>query len=465
MRLNFLSVETGEFVSFLGVTRDISDRKRAELDLHIAAIAFQSQDGMIVTDAQSTILRANNAFAQITGYQPEEVIGKTPRMLQSGRHDAEFFAALWATIKTTGLWSGEIWNRRKNGDVYPEQITITAVKDSTGQVTHYVAVLRDITERKHNEDRMRLSEKIFENTQEGILVTDASGVILTVNPAFSAVTGYTAEEALGRNPSLLNSGRHDQAFYQQMWQTIGEDGQWRGEIWNRRKNGEIYPEWINMSVIRDHEGTISHYVAIFSDITTAKANEERLKALAHFDSLTGLPNRFLFQDHVELALAQAARKGRQVAIMFLDIDHFKAINDSLGHRAGDTLLIEVAGRLSGCLRAGDTLGRVGGDEFSAVLPDLESPVAATIVAAKFIEALIPSFQIEGRALNVTTSIGIAVFPQHGAGLTQLSHAADAAMYQVKKQGRNAYRLWVPEYNDKPMSHSAVSIRQESGGSE
>jgi diguanylate cyclase (GGDEF)-like protein/PAS domain S-box-containing protein len=417
----------------------------AVADSLFQGIVENASDGIVVVDGDGIVVFCNRAFAQLFQRAPDELKGQLIGFPVAARESVEIDVL------------------RKDGSMLIAEMRVSLTCFGKKQVS--IAVLRDITERKHNEDRMRLSEKIFENTQEGILVTDASGVILTVNPAFSAVTGYTAEEALGRNPSLLNSGRHDQAFYQQMWQTIGEDGQWRGEIWNRRKNGEIYPEWINMSVIRDHEGTISHYVAIFSDITTAKANEERLKALAHFDSLTGLPNRFLFQDHVELALAQAARKGRQVAIMFLDIDHFKAINDSLGHRAGDTLLIEVAGRLSGCLRAGDTLGRVGGDEFSAVLPDLESPVAATIVAAKFIEALIPSFQIEGRALNVTTSIGIAVFPQHGAGLTQLSHAADAAMYQVKKQGRNAYRLWVPEYNDKPMSHSAVSIRQESGGSE
>jgi diguanylate cyclase (GGDEF)-like protein len=210
-----------------------------------------------------------------------------------------------------------------------------------------------------------------------------------------------------------------------------------------------------MSAIRDSEGMVSHYVAIFSDITTVKQNEERLRTLAHFDNLTGLPNRFLFHDHAELALAQAARNNKQVAILFLDLDHFKVVNDTMGHCAGDVLLIEVAQRLSACLRAGDTLGRVGGDEFNAVLPDLENASAAASVAGKFIEVLAQPFMIEGRSFQVTTSIGIAIFPQHGQHLDQLSHAADAAMYQVKKHGRNAFRFCEMDASNEVMARRVL----------
>jgi diguanylate cyclase (GGDEF)-like protein len=232
-----------------------------------------------------------------------------------------------------------------------------------------------------------------------------------------------------------------------MWRALLTEGQWRGEIWNRRKNGEIYPEWINISAIHDDNGKTNHYVAIFSDISKIKENEDRLRYLAHFDALTNLPNRFLFQDHVELALAQASRNGRQVAIMFLDLDHFKTINDTLGHRAGDTLLTEVAQRLTDCLRAGDTLSRFGGDEFNAVLPDIENGNAAASVAEKFVAVLSTPFFIEDRELMITTSIGIAIYPQDGNNLEQLTHAADSAMFRAKEQGRNAYRFYQAEIAD------------------
>ena len=300
-------------------------------------------------------------------------------------------------------------------------------------------------------EKLHLFAKIFENTQEGILVTDAQGVILAVNQAFVAVTGHSADEAVGRKPNLLQSGRHGQAFYREMWSTLATAGQWRGEIWNRRKNGEIYPEWIDISAIRDNDGELSHYVAIFSDITKIKENERRLRDSRHRDALTGLPNRFLFRDHAELALAQAARKGKQAAILFLDLDRFKAINDTLGHCAGDSVLVEVARRLSACLRAGDTLSRFGGDEFNVLLPDLRNGGRAATVADKFIAALGPPFHFEGKEFHVSTSIGIAIYPHDGEELDQLSRAADAAMYLAKEQGRNAYRFYEASGRDEALA--------------
>jgi diguanylate cyclase (GGDEF)-like protein/PAS domain S-box-containing protein len=384
------------------------------------SIVEGASDGIVVVDIDGHVMFCNRAFAQLF------------------ERTADGFTGELIGFPVAAGESTEIGVLRKDGSLAVVEMRVS--QTCLGKEPAFVAILRDISQRKRAEEQLRLSGKIFENTQEGILVTDARGVILTVNPAFTAVTGYSAEEAIGQKPNLLNSGRHDQAFYAEMWRTLGEAGQWRGEIWNRRKNGEIYPEWINMSAIRDNDGMVSHYVAIFSDITTVKENEERLRTLAHYDTLTGLPNRFLFQDHVELALSQAARHGKQVAIMFLDLDHFKEINDTLGHRVGDTVLIEVAGRLSGCLRAGDTLGRVGGDEFTAVLPGLDNAAAAAVVAGKFIEALSHPFQIEGREFKITVSIGIAIFPEHGSLLEHLSHAADAAMYEVKQRGRNGYRF-------------------------
>jgi diguanylate cyclase (GGDEF)-like protein/PAS domain S-box-containing protein len=341
----------------------------------------------------------------------------------------------------------EIRHFRRDGTPVDISLSLAPMHDDAGRAAGIMCIVEDISRRMRDAEHLLLSGKIFENTQEGILVTDAGGHILAVNQAFVAVTGYSVDEAMGHKPNLLSSGRHDKAFYAEMWQALTEQGQWRGEIWNRRKNGDIYPEWINISAIHDDAGAVSHYVAIFSDITKVKENEERLRHLAHFDALTGLPNRFLFQDHVELALAQAARTGKQVAVMFLDLDRFKLINDTLGHRAGDTLLTEVGQRLANCLRAGDTLSRFGGDEFTVVLPDLESGGAAATVADKFIEALSLPFHIAGKEFHITTSIGIAIYPQDGEHLDTLSRAADGAMFEAKEQGRNAYRFHAADGRD------------------
>jgi diguanylate cyclase (GGDEF)-like protein/PAS domain S-box-containing protein len=424
-------------------------KSRRAADPLFQSIVEGASDGIVVVDVDGHVMFCNQAFAQLFERTADEFQG-------------ELIGFPVAAGEST-----EIGVLRKDGSLAVVEMRVS--QTFLGKEPAFVAILRDISERKRAEEQLRLSGQIFQNTQEGILVTDARGVILTVNPAFTAVTGYSAEEAIGQKPNLLNSGRHDQAFYAEMWRALGEAGQWHGEIWNRRKSGEIYPEWIHMSAIRDNDGMVSHYVAIFSDITKVKANEERLRTLAHYDTLTGLPNRFLFQDHVELALAQAARSGKQVAIMFLDLDHFKEINDTLGHHAGDTVLIEVAGRLSGCLRAGDTLGRIGGDEFTAVLPGLDNAIVASVVASKFIEALTHPFQIEGHELKITVSIGIAIFPQHGSLLEQLSLAADAAMYEVKQRGRNGYRFQETDICDdittqriKPTMMSPASKRKKQG---
>ena len=322
--VNFSAIqsEAGEFVSFLGVSRDITERKRAELDLHIAAIAFESQDGMIVADSQSMILRVNDAFTKITGYCAEEVIGKTPRILQSGRHDASFYASMWATIRDAGVWHGEIWNRRKNGEIYPEQITITAIKDRHEQVTHYVAVLRDITVRKQLENEVA--------------------------------------------------------------------------------------------------------------------------QLAFFDTLTQLPNRRLFNDRLTQSLTRAQREQSSLALMFIDLDKFKPINDTYGHETGDFVLQAVARRIESGLRASDTAARVGGDEFLVLLPDLQSNEDALAVAEKIRLALEQPFVTpSGVTLLASASIGIALYPDQAQTQEDLLRLGDRAMYESKNTGGNFVTLYAP----------------------
>ncbi len=311
--------ESGEFINLLGVTRDISERKRAELELHIAAAAFESRDGMFVTDAQQIILRVNSAFTQITGYEAQEVIGKTPKMLGSGRHDADFYQTMWAAIESADVWHGEIWNRRKNGEVFPAQLTITAVTGSTGEVAHYVAILHDITLRKKLE----------------------------------------AEVA----------------------------------------------------------------------------------QLAFFDPLTQLPNRRLFNDRFSQALAHAKRAQTTLALMFIDLDKFKPINDEHGHEAGDWVLQTVAQRMESCLRASDTAARVGGDEFLVLLADIQTGNDAWALADKIRLALDEPFVTpSGLTLAIAASIGIAVYPDHGQTEQDLMRRGDSAMYQAKKAGGNCAQL-------------------------
>jgi diguanylate cyclase (GGDEF)-like protein/PAS domain S-box-containing protein len=293
---------------------------------------------------------------------------------------------------------------------------------------------------------LNLARKVIEASLDGIMIVDAQHKIEFVNPAFSHMTGYSADEIIGQNPRVLQSGHHDDAFYKHMYTVLATQDYWQGEIWNRRKNGEIYPEWLTINVIRDEHGDISQYAAIFSDITERKKTEERIKNLAYFDVLTGLPNRRLFTDRLQIAIANAHRHNNQLAIMFLDLDLFKRINDSLGHGVGDQVLIETAARISHCVREGDTVGRLGGDEFTVLLPELEHLEDAAKLAERVIAHVRQPFVVDDHELYVTTSIGIAVYPEDGATVEVLIKNADTAMYRAKDLGRNSFQLYTPAMN-------------------
>ncbi len=294
--------------------------------------------------------------------------------------------------------------------------------------------------------QLRLSARVFEESGEAIAVTDARGNFVSVNRAFTDVTGYAAEEVIGRNPRLLQSGRHDAGFYAQMWKQMGETGSWQGEIWNRRKSGELYPEWLNISSVRTPEGEITHYVAIFSDITERKAAQARIEYLAHHDPLTGLPNRSLLRERLEHEISRARRNEKQLGVLFLDLDRFKTINDSLGHAAGDRLLREVADRLRHNLRETDVVCRQGGDEFIVILPELADATAAAQAANKIIEALREPVDVGDRSVHTSFSIGIALFPEDGHTPSSLLKAADMAMYHAKESERGTFRFFTHELN-------------------
>lgn len=313
--------------------------------------------------------------------------------------------------------------------------------DAEGKPAHLLVICDDITERKRTEDQLQLAAQVFENSGEGILITDRENRIISVNRAFTAITGYSSQEVIGANPKILSSGQQDRDFYQQMWATLLESGQWRGEIWDRRKNGEIYPKWLHISIIRNEKGEAINYIGSFSDITERKAAEAHIRFLAEHDGLTRLPNRMLFQDRLKQAIAHAGRRQERLALMFIDLDHFKDINDSLGHNIGDQLLQAVAERLTQNVREEDTVSRQGGDEFIILLPGIEGAGDAALVAEKLLTTVRQPYLFDRQEVNISFSIGISLYPDDSRDMDELRRKADAAMYQAKQDGRNTYRFF------------------------
>jgi diguanylate cyclase (GGDEF)-like protein/PAS domain S-box-containing protein len=324
--------------------------------------------------------------------------------------------------------------------------------DAAGKPAILRSTTQDITEQKLAEDRLRLAASVFSHATEGIMITAPDGVILDVNDAFSRITGYTRAEVLGRNPSLLNSGRQDRDFYEEMWSTLIEKGEWSGEIWNRTKNGETYSASQTITAVLGADGNIRQYVALFHDNTQLKQHELRLEQIAYFDALTGLPNRILLSDRLRRAMIQTHRRQRLLAVALLDLDGFKSVNDGHGHDAGDRLLSALAVRMKHALREGDTLARLGGDEFVAVLPDLGTVGASVPIITRLLEAAAEPVEIGGSTLRVSASVGVTFYPQgEEQDADQLLRQADQAMYQAKVTSRNSYQFF-----DSAQGRSAAS---------
>lgn len=431
-------------VAELQVSRRALSTSLGELRLAGSAIAEMSE-GVMITDAAGTIVFVNPAFTRLSGYPADQALGQTPALLKSGRQDSAFYTAMWAQLKTEGAWAGEIWNRARDGRVFPEWLSISASRDAQGQVCHYVGVFSDITDRKRTESALRVAATAFE-AQEGMFITDASGTILRVNTAFSQITGYSAEEAVGQTPRLLRSGHHDEAFYAAMQDSITRTGTWQGEIRNRRKNGEVFPEWLTITAVKDAQDQVSHYVSTLTDITGRKSAENEIERLAFYDPLTNLPNRRLLHDRLQHALASSQRNGTGGALLFIDLDNFKTLNDTRGHSKGDQLLKEAAQRLLTCVRDTDMVARLGGDEFVVLLEGLstqgiEASTQADGVGQKILAQLHQPYDLAGQAYRYTASIGIALFLDQQGSTEELLQHADLAMYQAKADGGGTLRFF------------------------
>ncbi|MBS1190803.1 MAG: domain S-box/diguanylate cyclase protein [Rhodocyclaceae bacterium] len=431
--------ETGKLALALAEGSDITERKRAEAELRQFQRAVeQCPVSIIITDTEACIQYVNPKFTEITGYSRGEVLGRNPSLLQSGLTQKATYEQLWAALRQGDVWTGELCNRRKDGEPFWELARILPITDPAGRATHFLAVKEDITERRRVEEQRRLALSVFRSSHDGIFITNPEGTIIDVNRAFTELTGYSREEAVGHSSGLLNSGHHDPDFFRRLFETAAQQSYWQGEIWTRTKAGAVSVVLMTVSAVCDGQGNPTHYVGVFTDITRKKESEQRLERLAHHDALTGLPNRSLFRDRLQQAIRKSRRDQQSLALFFIDLDHFKAVNDTLGHVAGDQLLVEAARRIASCVRNSDTVARLGGDEFTVVLPGLENLAAAERVARDMLEALAAPFILGQEKACISASIGIAVYPDHGEDPEDLTKAADQAMYDAKARGRNAF---------------------------
>ncbi len=396
--------------------------------------------GMALVASDYHLLTVNHSLCEITGYSQQELLGLSLTDIKLPDENDMSFIEQILDGSTKSCQVEEKW-LHKSGYHVSVLLNVSLLRDLDDKPDYFIFQVQDITKQKDSESKMRLAAKITESTMDGIFVTDDKGNITNVNPAFTRITGYSLSEVTGRNPRLLKSGRHDEKFYKHMWDSLRNDEQWQGEIWNHRKDGEVFPGWVRINTIKDDMGTLTNFVAILTDITARKEAEQRLEYLANHDALTGLPNRISFRELLHQALARAQRFNNYVALLFIDLDNFKSVNDSLGHKAGDAVLKEVAVKLKKCIRAYDTIARVGGDEFIGILQDLKNKEDAEIVSRKILKTLTDPILFENKECKIGASIGISIYPLDGNTAETLINKADTAMYLVKEKSKNSFHFY------------------------
>lgn len=440
LQVNAIRDAQGKILNYVGVFKDLSQLHASEATIRkLSQAVEQSPSSIVMTTPTARIEYANPQFLTSSGYSRDEVMGANPRILKSGKTPPPTYAELWQRISAGQVWHGEFINRRKDGSFYYERCSISPVLDNKGQLSGYLGIKHDITAEKEAEQAMRLAASVTANTAECIMICDAEERIIEVNPAFTRLTGYTSDEVLGKHPSMLDDGQRNTEVRAAQRATLAVQDEWHGEFWNRSKSGRLYATAGTVSLIRDEAGNLTHYVSIFSDATESKQQQEDLQKQAHFDPLTGLPNRSLLNDRLDQAMARARRHNQLLAVCFMDLDGFKQVNDTHGHQAGDQLLVCIARRLKDCLRAEDTVARLGGDEFVLLLSPVSSQEECERIVTRILESVAHPVELDGgRQAFVTGSIGITLFPQDDVSAEQLLRQADHAMYQAKQNGRNDF---------------------------
>lgn len=440
-------------------------KEKSERITELVKIVEQTNDAFVLFRVSRGFFFANEALIKITGFQLSTFAGlsisefiqmlkiKSPELL----NDAQLASAGTSTSQSRDVVIEK--NDQSHVDV---EIRLEVISDEAGAPQYILMVISDISERKHAEVELSIAATAFES-QEGIMVTDAQNHILRVNKTFSDVTGYSSDEVIGKSPEILQSDRHDATFYAAMWERIHESGAWEGELWSRRKNGEVYPQRLTVTAVKNSSGVITHYVGTFADITAYKEAEEKIRSLAYFDPLTGLPNRRLLMDRLHQALSASTRNGGEGALLFIDLDNFKSLNDTLGHDVGDELLKQVADRLRACVRDADTVARLGGDEFVVMLENLgvqdaESFTQTEIVGHKILHAINQPYLLGKHEYSNSSSIGVTMFGMHTFTVDDVLKQADIAMYQAKSAGRNALRFFNPRMQE--VISARVSLEAE-----
>ncbi len=450
VEISLSPIQTEQGLFFASALRDITERKQAESKLRISEERFRrmanSAPVMIwITDADGKPTFINQSWLDFTGLNFEQATSHENwiNTIHPDDRKTAFQAYYQGTDSHTSITT-EYRLRNAKGESRWVLDKGEALYDEGGKFTGYIGSAIDITERKQTELDEHIAAIAF-GSQEAIVITNAKGIILRVNKAFSETTGYCEEEAVGQKISILKSGRHDTAFYEAMWESILSDGRWQGEVWDRRKNGEVYPKWLSITAVKGSDDKVTHYVATHTDITERKAAEEQIKQLAFYDPLTQLPNRRLFQERLKHGIDVERRDGKKLGLLMLDLDRFKAVNDSLGHLAGDELLQQVANRITARLRDVDLVARLGGDEFVVLLEDITHSEDAARISEEIIKELTKPFTLpQGDNVQIGGSIGISLYPEHGEDPDLLMDHADAALYQAKDAGRGCFAYFSEE---------------------
>ncbi|MDO8890480.1 MAG: PAS domain S-box protein [Sulfurimicrobium sp.] len=445
--------QSGVIAGFLGIAMDVSERNAAEAAVRESAERLSeaqriAQIGSWDLDLVSNNLIWSDEIFRIFEIDPNRFGASYEAFLNAIHPDDREKVNQAYTRSLSTREPYEIAHRLLMPDGHIKWVNerCETFYDEAGRALRSSGTVQDITVRRQAEEDLRLYASVFEHSGEAILISDSTNRILAVNPAFTLMTGYGIEEMRGKNPRLLASGHTPPQTYQKLWARLKQEGYWQGEIWDRRKDGRVCPKWMGVSAVRGCDQTVTHYIASFTDITERKAAEAHITHLAHHDVLTGLFNRFSLQNRLEQALSMVRREQRMLAVMFIDMDHFKIINDTLGHAVGDELLIEVGKRLRNSVRESDIVARLGGDEFVVVLTEMEDATTAGRVADKILRALGQDYNIGSNVLQSTPSIGLAFFPLDGEDCRTLMKHADAAMYHAKSLGRNNVQFFSAEMN-------------------